>query len=1033
MRSILLFVLSAVAWIIAAATSSAQDPMCSSNGVWVSPGEGVKDSAFGAVVLNDRLYLLHGEFRYPRSAMKISSWDGTRWSDVVDFSLRYEYNWYIRLAFTVVQGKLTLTGSMDSLNALEVKGGFVQWNGSAWEYVAYPPQPITIAPQTLVDFRGDTYASGRFNMGGTEYRLIRRRGGVWEGIGAMNFSDDTLNHPLLKVDNDVLYIVGNFDSINGMPMQGVARWDGTQFTPFGNLSISNVTAVEILDGDLYISGFIKAGTNQWDFGRWDGKSWLSYERVRTGRAVNPVLKAFRGRLYYRKYGYDRSIYRWYRGGEDRVSDLEGAVNQFIEFRGNLYAIGPLYQSCGASLSTFAMLCTDENCASVSGRIFHDADVDCIADASEPGVPRQMVQFDPSGHIAATDDAGYFRILLPQGEYTVRPLPRRHRTFCPAEKKVLVNDPPGGAAAADFGVQFSPARDLRISVAGNLARPGRSTAYTIRYENVGTLPTAGSISFDFDSRLRFESSSVSPSRQMGTHLEWDIPVLAPDEWREITVGATVWETTPVGTYISSYAVANPLAEDAWPADNRDSSCTVVIGSYDPNDIAVTPGSFDGSIHDLRLIDSVLAYRVRFQNTGNDTAFKVVILDTLDAVHDISTVIPGAASHPYVLDIPYPGVLRFTFDNILLPDSNINERASHGFVKYTVRLKDGLPRGTVIPNQASIYFDFNAPVLTNTVRTRIPLETSMDTTSHEDTLTYYLPTRCPGHTERVILPFYNLTRIDDAVAVKFNGERGGDYSLDTTLPFALTPTRTIHFPVVHRWTTPGRHETMMEILTSSGLVHRIRLVAPASNAVNSVLNVKGLHLGSRTGDFDTCFMVTNTFYTRVVLGDTSWSATHGSYSLLSPSLPYDLRAGDSVRLCLRVTGHGADSRATLNIGGMILDRNGIEQCVVQTIAIDAQTASPTLSVGNDNTLTGEMRCYPNPSSGRIHIEFPVYTRGKIRLALLDMHGAQVALLDNTTRDPGRNTIEYDAAHLPNGTYLVRIEQGGRSQLQMISIVR
>jgi hypothetical protein len=63
------------------------------------------------------------------------------------------------------------------------------------------------------------------------------------------------------------------------------------------------------------------------------------------------------------------------------------------------------------------------------------------------------------------------------------------------------------------------------------------------------------------------------------------------------------------------------------------------------------------------------------------------------------------------------LKFLFPNILLPDSNTNEVASHGFIQYSVKLNAGLPEGTLISNRADIYFDFNQPVLTNTVHSRI----------------------------------------------------------------------------------------------------------------------------------------------------------------------------------------------------------------------------------------------------------------------------------------------------------------------------
>jgi hypothetical protein len=50
--------------------------------------------------------------------------------------------------------------------------------------------------------------------------------------------------------------------------------------------------------------------------------------------------------------------------------------------------------------------------------------------------------------------------------------------------------------------------------------------------------------------------------------------------------------------------------------------------------------------------------------------------------------------------------------MLPDSNTNEPASNGFVKFTVEQNPDLPFGTVIENSAAIYFDFEAPVITNT---------------------------------------------------------------------------------------------------------------------------------------------------------------------------------------------------------------------------------------------------------------------------------------------------------------------------------
>jgi len=48
---------------------------------------------------------------------------------------------------------------------------------------------------------------------------------------------------------------------------------------------------------------------------------------------------------------------------------------------------------------------------------------------------------------------------------------------------------------------------------------------------------------------------------------------------------------------------------------------------------------------------------------------------------------------------------------LPDSTINEPASHGFFKFRIKPLPEFDYGTSIPNQAGIYFDFNDAVNTN----------------------------------------------------------------------------------------------------------------------------------------------------------------------------------------------------------------------------------------------------------------------------------------------------------------------------------
>ena len=109
---------------------------------------------------------------------------------------------------------------------------------------------------------------------------------------------------------------------------------------------------------------------------------------------------------------------------------------------------------------------------------------------------------------------------------------------------------------------------------------------------------------------------------------------------------------------------------------------------------------------------LEYFIRFQNTGTAEAINVEIRDTLPTDYlDFTSVRPGAASHAYSFDMQGNNVVVFKFADINLPDSTTNEAASHGFVKFRVKQHKDVALGTKINNQAAIFFDINAPVMTN----------------------------------------------------------------------------------------------------------------------------------------------------------------------------------------------------------------------------------------------------------------------------------------------------------------------------------
>jgi hypothetical protein len=141
---------------------------------------------------------------------------------------------------------------------------------------------------------------------------------------------------------------------------------------------------------------------------------------------------------------------------------------------------------------------------------------------------------------------------------------------------------------------------------------------------------------------------------------------------------------------------------------DTDCQSIVGSTESNTKLAFPLGY--KTDHLIEPNTDLEYMIRFQNVGTDTAFNLVIRDTLSAFLEPTSVEFGASSHPYRAEFVGNNILKFTFTAIRLPDSTLNAAASQGFVKFRIRQKPNLALGTKILNRAAVFFDFNRPILT-----------------------------------------------------------------------------------------------------------------------------------------------------------------------------------------------------------------------------------------------------------------------------------------------------------------------------------
>ncbi|MDB5226760.1 MAG: C-terminal target protein, partial [Bacteroidota bacterium] len=115
---------------------------------------------------------------------------------------------------------------------------------------------------------------------------------------------------------------------------------------------------------------------------------------------------------------------------------------------------------------------------------------------------------------------------------------------------------------------------------------------------------------------------------------------------------------------------------------------------------------------------ISYIIHFQNKGNDTAFRIIVVDTLSANVDVSSLQIISASAPYTLEILQDRILKFTFDNIRLSFDTLALNST-GYIAYKIKAKPTVSLGNTIDNTANIFFDYNAPIRTNTVQTQIVL--------------------------------------------------------------------------------------------------------------------------------------------------------------------------------------------------------------------------------------------------------------------------------------------------------------------------
>ncbi|MFT3795852.1 choice-of-anchor J domain-containing protein [Flavobacterium sp.] len=254
------------------------------------------------------------------------------------------------------------------------------------------------------------------------------------------------------------------------------------------------------------------------------------------------------------------------------------------------------------------------------------------------------------------------------------------------------------------------------VASNVVA-GSTGTKTIIYQNTGSQPVSGTLTMTFPSNHFHAVDNINYSVS-GNTISWNYSNLMPFETRQVYAYFNINTPTdpqfPVnfGDSFLLSVLISPVAGDYFPPDNSSAVYTTAVVSIDPNDIMVSEGPFITPDQ----TDDFLHYTIRFQNIGSAAAEKVLVRNLLEDNLDPDTFEIIGGSHDFGTTLN-GRALEFTFNNINLPSMAENEEASKGYLAYRIKPTASVGMGSVIKNQAEIFFDFNYPIQTNTAMTTV----------------------------------------------------------------------------------------------------------------------------------------------------------------------------------------------------------------------------------------------------------------------------------------------------------------------------
>ncbi len=344
---------------------------------------------------------------------------------------------------------------------------------------------------------------------------------------------------------------------------------------------------------------------------------------------------------------------------------------------------------------------------ITGHTFIDLNNNSVYDSTDAAFNNIQVVINPSPINLLSND-GFYSSILVDSTYNISVIIPNgyHLTTTPASYNITLQ----GTTINNLDFGLYPDSALQTSVetfiTSALPRCNTAVSYWLQGKNSGISAANGVLEFKPDSQLVFISSVPAPDSIDNGIYYWSYSGLAPFAFENLV--SMSFQVPNGGSTL--YSAINMNARDNLGniIDTTSNSLSqLVLCSYDPNEKLSNPA--ENVPTDF---NSWLTYTIYFQNTGNDTAFNIIIIDTLDSSLDLTTLEILESSHSYSVQMEDTFILKFTYSDILLPDSGVDLSGSQGYVTYRVKGLSGVSTNSQVSNTAYIYFDSNSGIATNT---------------------------------------------------------------------------------------------------------------------------------------------------------------------------------------------------------------------------------------------------------------------------------------------------------------------------------